>query len=346
MKKVLSLLIVLFVLVSAAVSCGSEKPTADTSMTADTGTGPAATDTLPETTGKTPDTDGPEIDPASVTPLLWRVTDASGHELYLFGTIHVGDRRTTVALEKLAGRIRECDALAVEFDAVAYENDMAAMMADMQKYVLTDGTRITDHMPAELYEQAKAELEKASLYNGFLDFYKLALWSQLVENALLMNESKLDTEYGMDGQLIRFAYDNGIDVLDVESASFQTGVMLDMSDELHVFLIKSSLEHKGEYGEQVDGMYEAWVAGDEDGIIDYDSTETDEYTEEELALIEEYNKALIYDRNIGMADKAEEYLAAGQKTFFAVGTGHMVGEGGIADLLTQRGYKVEKISVD
>ncbi|MBQ7160413.1 MAG: TraB/GumN family protein, partial [Clostridia bacterium] len=52
------------------------------------------------------------------------------------------------------------------------------------------------------------------------------------------------------------------------------------------------------------------------------------------------------DRNIGMADKAEEYLAAGQKTFFAVGTGHMVGEGGIADLLTQRGYTVEKIPVD
>jgi uncharacterized protein YbaP (TraB family) len=46
------------------------------------------------------------------------------------------------------------------------------------------------------------------------------------------------------------------------------------------------------------------------------------------------------DRNLNMADKAEEYLKTGKTTFYIVGAGHMVGETGIIKLLRDRGYTV------
>ncbi len=339
MKRLLSLLLTVILTFSVFVSCGNENPPAgkDTSGQA---TEPA-TDPAPGTTENVPDTGETDVDAESVTPLLWKATDAAGHELYLFGTIHAGDGRTGIAVGKLTDLISGCGALAVEFDVVAYEKDFAKAMQDARKFVLKDGKKITDCLPAELYEKAKAVLTEAKMYNPMLDLYNLTMWNQLVEQALLTTKSSLSIANAVDTQLIELAYKKDIKVLEVESYDYQSDLLLGFSDELNVFLIKEALDNADKYGEELDGLFAAWVAGDEEAIIGSEIGE-DEYTDEELALIEEYNSKLIYERNIGMADKAEEYLASGQKTFFAVGCAHMVGEGGVVDLLTQRGYTVER----
>ena len=349
MKKVLSLLISALLLVAFLTSCEVVRPEFRPAYTAEDTETDVQTETRPDPETETqiaPPETGPAFDPASVTPLLWRATDGEGHEIYLFGTIHAADARTGIALDKLSGRIKECDALAVEFDVVAFGNDLSAAIKMYQPYVLTDGTRITDHLPADLYEKAADQLKRADMYSPMMDFYNLAMWWQLIDQALLINESDLDTEWAMDTQLINFAYDNGIEVLDVESAEFQNEMVLGLSDKLLLLLIKDTLEDPETAGESLNDLYAAWVAGDEDAILGTEEIEEGEYTEEELALIEDYNKAMLYDRNIGMADKAEEWLTEGKKVFFAVGCAHMLGEGGIVDLLTQRGYTVERVPVD
>ena len=83
--------------------------------------------------------------------IIWKVTDPEGHTLYLFGTIHVGDARSDAVLEKVSPFLLSCDALAVEFDLVAYEKDLGAVMADYQQFVYTDGSTVRDRMPEELY---------------------------------------------------------------------------------------------------------------------------------------------------------------------------------------------------
>ena len=51
----------------------------------------------------------------------------------------------------------------------------------------------------------------------------------------------------------------------------------------------------------------------------------------------------IDDRNLGMAQVAISWLAEGKTVFFAVGTGHMVGDTGLVRLLTDAGYTVERV---
>ena len=76
-----------------------------------------------------------------------------------------------------------------------------------------------------------------------------------------------------------------------------------------------------------------------------------ELTEEEIAeyeaqkhLIDEYNKAMSYDRNDGMLEKAIEYLESGEVIFYAVGLAHLLNNvNGLVDTLQQAGYTVELV---
>lgn len=56
----------------------------------------------------------------------------------------------------------------------------------------------------------------------------------------------------------------------------------------------------------------------------------------------EYNKAMLIDRNIGMADKIDGYLKSDKKAeyFIVVGAAHYLGEHGVIKLLEDKGYTV------
>ncbi|MBQ7500352.1 MAG: TraB/GumN family protein [Clostridia bacterium] len=283
-------------------------------------------------------------DAADISPLLWRVTDGRGGEMYLFGTIHAGDDRNDTVIERLSPYLDECENVAVEFDIVAYQKDLTQMMVDMKKYFLFGVKRINDILPEETYEKAKELLKKSGTYLPVYDEYGPALWSQLVDNAVISDYSGISTENAIDTKLINYAYDHGMPVLDIESASFQSSLLARIPDSTYIILIDRTVSDPEGDGARYDALYESWLAGNEDKVSEALTEEfSEEYTEEEIALLEDYDKILITDRNVGMADKAEEYLASGEKTFFAVGTGHVLYEDGLVDLLTERGYTVERV---
>ena len=355
MKK-LSILFVLILLMSLLAACGFTLPVLP-GQPAET-TAPTAPDlTVPATAAPTvQDPTAPEptasaapdlpTEDADIHPMLFHVTGPEGQEGYLFGTIHVGDRRIDTVLNKLTPMLDGCDALAVEFDVVAYEGDFAAQIKAVQMYMLTDGTKVSDHMPAETYQKAAALLGEAGLYPSMMQSYNLAMWSQLVEQAALITRTDYDLEIGMDRSLIKHCYDKQIEVRDVESADFQMNLLASFSDELNLLMIESTLDSLDTYSESIDALYGAWLSGDYERIVavlNEESGETDELTEEQTALLEDYYDKMLTQRNLGMRDKAVQWLEAGDRVFFAVGAAHLVDEGGLIALLREAGYTVEQV---
>ena len=282
-----------------------------------------------------------------VHPLLFHVTGGNGGEAWLFGTIHVGDERINTALEKVLPYLDGCDALAVEFDIVAYEKDYAAQMRAMSRFVLDDGSTVDQHMPKELFDRASALLSEAKLMPSMMKAYNLSMWAQLVEQAALMTRSKLSMEIGMDRALIGHCYDKNIEVRDVESAELQYDLLASFPDELNLLLIEETLDNLDEYDEGIDKLYSAWLDGDYDGLMavlsEEDDEETEELTEAQQAMLEDYNDKMLTQRNLGMRDKAVQWLEAGDKVFFAVGAAHLLDEDGLAALLRAAGYTVEQV---
>ena len=95
--------------------------------------------------------------------------------------------------------------------------------------------------------------------------------------------------------------------------------------------------------ENLEAMMDLWASGDEEAFAEYVAG-TGGVTEDQRAFYEEFNKAMIVDRNESMADFVEEALASGDEVFVCVGAAHVVGEGALADLMAQRGYTVERIT--
>ena len=147
-------------------------------------------------------------------------------------------------------------------------------------------------------------------------------------------------EFGhyVDGYL-NYGLNDSIDTSEVFSQGMEYLLLCNMDDaeQLTRYKMLDELELYAYQACLNEFEHEAYAMGEEELTVERLNSL---YAE----LLEEYNKAMISDRNIGMADKAEEYLAGGGTGFYIVGLAHVVGDGGIIDLLTQRGYTVEKIS--
>ena len=347
MRRILSVLLTVLLLLSLLAGCAKPDPgprNTETGAAKSTGTAENR-----ETTDSALAETETGADPGAVSPLLYHVEDGKGGELYLFGTIHLGDERVQTALELVRPYLDRCAALGVEFDVVAFEKDTKAQVAAMTPFVYTDGTQAADHMPEALYERASELLKQAGLAPGLLSYYNVAMWAQLVEQAALMTTCDLDFDGGMDRALIRDCYEKKLPVRDVESPELQYGLLASFSDELNLLLMENTLDHLDTYGESTVRLYEAWTRGDEAELLALitgeEQEDEEELTEDQIALLEDYNRKMLDDRNLGMRDVALTWMAEDKPVFFAVGAAHLLGENGLAELLRAEGCTVERITL-
>ena len=286
----------------------------------------------------------------SPTPLFYHVTGPDGEEMWLLGTIHVGDQRTTNLPAEIYEAFRTSDALAVEFDVNAYEeqmeNDPELIQALAASIFYTDGSTISSHIEdPELYEYAKQVLKFTGDYSANAEMMKPVLWSQSIDNFYLRLGGRLTADYGVDMQLLDMAGDQGKTILDVESGMEQMQMLTGYSDALQEYLLASSLSYTpAQYNADVNELFELWCAGDEAALIEaLAPQDTSGMTEEELAFYEEYTKAMEWDRNAEMLEVAKGYLSSGDTVFYAVGLAHLLAQDGLVNTLRAAGYTVELV---
>lgn len=287
------------------------------------------------------------------TPLFYHVTGPDGQEMWLLGTIHVGDERTSYLPQEIYDAFDAADALAVEFNSEAFsdaldeDEDLSDQVSDC--YFYDDGTT-QDHIEdQELYEYALKLMKASGNYHMNAPYLKAYLWSSSIDNFYLRQGYSLRSSQGVDNQLIWRAEAQDKTILDVESGLFQIQMLTGFSDALQEeLLLESAATDPLEYVSGTQELFEMWCAGDEAALIEYLNTEADasELTEEELALVEEYNNAMGTDRNDDMLDVAIGYLESGDVVFFAVGLAHLLAEDGLVNTLRDAGYTVELVSYD
>lgn len=336
-KKLLSLLLVL-VMCFALASCG-EKTTADNGKKDDIKPSAETTEPVTEQTSSDEVEDG-------VKPLLYRVTDADGSVIWLFGSIHVGREEFYPLPDYVMDAFNEADSLAVEADIVAFEEDIAVQTQALSKMMYLDGTTIKDYIPEDLYNSAVEIMTEYDYYMPQLDYYCPSMWSSLIRS-LVLEGLGIESELGVDMHLLKKAYEEEKEILEVESVQMQYEMLAGFSDEIQLLLLEASVEMYDEIDDAEDEMnqlLDLWASGDEEEFAKVINEVDEEMTEEEQELYDEYNKEMTVNRNIFMTDYAEDALADGGDVFICVGAAHVVGEGAMADLLSERGYTVELVT--
>ena len=168
---------------------------------------------------------------------------------------------------------------------------------------------------------------------------------EYIDSFFMQQGYALTSNFGVDMQLLKMAKEAEKEILDVESGIEQIQMLTGYSDELQELLLKMSLEYDPQsYNAELQDLYELWCAGDEAALIQaIAEDESQQLTDEELALYEEYNKAMIIDRNDAMLAVAQEYLESGDVVFYAVGLAHLLTDNGLVNTLRDAGYTVELV---
>ncbi len=307
-------------------------------------------------TDKSPVVEEPE-EPA--TPLFYHVTGENGQEMWLLGTIHVGDERTVALPREIEDAFKASDALALECNTKAFDEQVEAdedLQEEVSKaYYYSGGISLKGLMEEEDYENAMKVAKATGNYNMNVVYAKPYLLSSGIEQFYLNQGQMLHGELGVEKRLMGWAEVYDKPIREIESSLFQIKMLTGYSKDLQLLMLDETLHtHGRDYWESTQELYELWCDGDEAALREELSTavDTSELTAEELAeyeaqkhLIDEYNKAMSYDRNEGMLEVAREYLESGDTVFYAVGLAHLLNDvNGLVDTLREAGYTVELVT--
>ena len=308
-----------------------------------------------EITEKMPEEAEPEN---KATPVFYHVTGENGQEMWLLGTIHVGDRRTAYLPQEIYDAFAASDALAIECDTKAFDEQVEedeALSEEVSSLYFYSGISLEVMMEEDTYAQAEKLLKAVGGYNMNMPYAKPYLWSSSIDDFYMRQGYQLHRDQGVEERLYTWAEEMDKEIREVESSMFQLKMLTGFSKDLQIMMLEESMENSArEYWESIMELYELWCAGDEAALREELSDEVDmtDWTEEEKTeyeevkhLIEEYNQAMSYDRNDGMLEKAIEYLESGDVVFYAVGLAHLLNNvNGLVDTLREAGYTVELVT--
>ncbi|MFB9325647.1 TraB/GumN family protein [Paenibacillus aurantiacus] len=263
---------------------------------------------------------------------LWEVKNG-GNTVYLVGSMHIADDSFYPLHPSFEQAFAEADYLGVEVDiSKAADQDNQKLIMQLGTY--QDGTTLKDHISADTYKQVGEILTKSGLKADALDTFKP--WVVETTLATLKSmEAGYQSTVGIDLHFIQKAVERKIPVIELESYESQLNMFDGFSKELQEANLKTTLTNFDQVDEGVDQMAEMWKKGDDAALLELTA---------KMSENEEFGKAMLDDRNKGMADKIDGYLKSTEKAeyFIVVGAAHYLGDTGIVKLLQDKGYTVTR----
>lgn len=265
---------------------------------------------------------------------LWKVENGDT-TVYLQGTIHVGVEGLFPLNEKIEMAYQEADVVSPEIDIVDFNLfEMQSIMMSVGTY--QDGTTIKDHIPEDLYKKLEEKFSELGMPLGLMESYKPWLLAQTIESMLLLQGDFIE---GVDEYFLTRAHEDGKEVIPLETFEEQFAVFADTPEDYQIEMLEAAIDLTAEeYIEQIKGMLDIYMEGDQEKLLELATGDMRNATEHDIAFM----RALNDDRNYGMADKIIEFLESGEnKTYFViVGALHFTLEPHIISILEENGYTV------
>ena len=278
--------------------------------------------------------------------LIWRVSSDTA-TVYLVGTIHVGLENLYPMQQILLDAFYRSEVLAVEVDIVAIESSLQTQFELAQLMILDDGTTISDHLSEEtmdLLEEYLDTINMSGMERQILHSLRIgALTVTLMQNQLA--EWGFMEVSGVDKFFLELAHEREKEIIEVETATFQIEMFMNFSPRLQEFMLRDLIETPvAEARAHIDRIYNYWLAGNDVGLRNLLDETNQEMMAYSRTLFEEYNTAIMLNRDIAMVEKIHELLDGNQTVFFAVGAAHIIGENGVIEQLEAEGLTVTRVS--
>jgi uncharacterized protein YbaP (TraB family) len=274
-----------------------------------------------------------------VKACLWKV-EGKGLKKpsWLFGTIHLGDKRVVTLHPNAEKAFTGADVLYTEID-MSQENQMKIVPRLMRK----DGKKLSESIGPKLTAQLNTELKAVNPVFDITPFEALKTWGIAIRVPTL--ELQMRGKQPLDAQLYSRATDAKKTTRALETIAQHLSFFESMKEAEQITLLSDMLtglkEDRANGVNSLQKLLNIYLTGDAGDIAKFTKDEIAR-NDRDKALTDRMMKALLDDRNKCMADEAIKNLTAepGKSHFFAVGAGHYAGEGNVQSFLKKAGYRI------
>ena len=261
----------------------------------------------------------------------------AGHSAYVFGTIHVGRADFYPFDDKVLQAMQHSSAIALEIDP-----GNAQGLADlMTKYgIYANGKSLAQELPPPLLQQLNPLLEKYGLTLDAVATMKPWLLATMLGFSEYTHQGYL-AQYGVDATLAAYAKKQGKPVVELETAEQQLSLLGKLTPAEQIQFLQDSIDEildpaKAQRSLQ---LMTLWRNGDVDGM----AAMLAELTSDDTFTGKFVQRALLDERNPGLADDIAKLTSATPHAFVGIGMLHLVGKNSVLAMLRQRGYTVSRV---
>jgi len=268
--------------------------------------------------------------------LLWKIEAPHRAPSYVFGTMHVSDKRITTLPKPVRDALNEVDDLNLELDFGSGWGDYESRMLQLPKKKQLSGI-LGDKLFAEVKKRLGGDAVRLE------NIERLKPWVvmlSLAKTPVGPKGGNAEARLPLDLELHAIALKRGIPVFGIETFEEQLNVFDKLSEADQVDMIRTTIATpEREAKQQLERMIHLYLARDLAGLI---ALTQEAQGRVGAAYLTAFDKRLIDDRNRVMARRLDDVLIDGG-AFVAVGAAHLPGEKGLLNLLARRGYEVERV---
>ncbi len=257
--------------------------------------------------------------------LLWEISgNGIAHKSYLFGTMHVKDKRAFDFSKNMTNAFDTCRTFAME---IALEPDI---YKDIFKMMVADKDyRIENHLKPDELKKIDNFLKKEF---GFkLDYFKQIkpVFLYIIMSGTGMS---VDNEHFLDEHLFLKAKQNEKNVVGIETLEEQINALDGLTIREQLDLVLEAVDGFGKNKKMEQKLLKYYQKQQLSEIAKLVETNSNQ----------KVNKLLLVDRNYTMADRIAKLIKK-ESTFVAIGAGHLPGKEGVIELLRKKGFSVEPV---
>lgn len=257
--------------------------------------------------------------------LLWRIHKPKVPASYLFGTIHVDDKRVKQLSDQVRKRFDESKALCLEILP-----DRETQVGIGLAMLLPEGVMLDGLLGDALFTRLSLQLNRRGITP--MAALRLKPWAAMVA----LSRPQSQGGYALDEQLYHWGNHQSKSLCALETLQEQLAVFDELTHVDQITLLEETLDHLPELKEMNEALIQIYLKGDLDGIYEK-SMELNRTPDQGLS--KRLRESLIDRRNKTMVLRMKPYLEKG-RAFIAVGALHLPGEQGLIRLLVKEGYAV------
>ena len=264
-------------------------------------------------------------------PPLWVVRDADS-TVYLFGTVHVLRPGTAWGSDKVDAAFASASDIWVE---IADQDDQAVVMPVIQQHGVDPSRPLSSILSAADF----AAFDKVAQANGAsgaaLDAYRPWLAAFMISMSGPTNAG-YRSEAGVDKTLMDRARAQGKALHGFETADIQVRLIAGMNEEAQVAYLNNYVRNADGIVTNLDDTVAAWLKGDaaETGRLNRVNTRD---------IHEDIHRAALIERNADWTNQIETMMQGAGTAFVAVGAAHLMDQDSVIDMLTAKGFTVERL---